>query len=231
MKYAIVDKRIPKKALLELKARGFEPILMPPFSRLSAPVASHPDMLMFFGDKLYFPKEYYGDAKKEIDLIVAASGLEAEPCDTKISSDYPNDIAFNALPLGDLIFCKKDSLCKNIKESGKETVNIAQGYAKCAAVKVSENAIITSDPSVAKAAEEHGIDVLKISTGHVALSGYDTGFIGGASGACENTVFFCGSLDTHPDGEKISLFCKKHKKEAVSLSDEPLYDIGTIFFI
>ncbi len=230
MKYAIVDRRIPKKALDGLIARGFSPIELPPFSRLAEPVASHPDMLMFFGDRLYFSGEYYTTAKNEIELISEVSRLKLAPCEIELSPKYPADVAFNALPLGGLIFGKADALCHEIT-AGRTVVNTAQGYTKCATVKVTENAIITADPSIARAAKENGIDVLKISSDHVALSGYDTGFIGGASGADSENVYFCGSLDSHPDGEKISMFCKKHKKEAVCLSDEPLYDVGTIFFI
>ncbi len=229
MKYAIVDKRIPEKAAEGLEARGFELILMPPFSRLAEPIASHPDMLMFFYDKLYFSEEYYELARRELDLIASVSGLSAAPCKVDISAEYPNDIVFNALPLGERIFCKKSEFYHNIAHG--DIVKVAQGYTKCATVKVSERAIITSDVSIARAAEASDIDVLRISSGNVLLPGYDTGFLGGASGSDERFVYFCGFLENHPDSEKISLFCRKNGKEAVSLSDEPLYDIGTIFFI
>jgi hypothetical protein len=96
---------------------------------------------------------------------------------------------------------------------------------------VGDNAIITADPSIAKAVKEKGIDVLSVSPLGVRLDGYDYGFIGGASGTDEENVYFCGNIDLHPDSERIKAFCRKHGKNAVSLSDEPLYDYGTLIFI
>ena len=55
--------------------------------------------------------------------------------------------------------------------------------------------------------------------------------IGGASGTFGDKVYFCGSLDRHPDGEAIKEFCRKHKKTAVSLSNGNLQDVGSLFFI
>ena len=63
------------------------------------------------------------------------------------------------------------------------------------------------------------------------LDGYDTGFIGGASGADDDAVYFCGDVSHHPDADAIKAFCQKHGKECVSLSDEELTDVGTLFFI
>jgi hypothetical protein len=73
--------------------------------------------------------------------------------------------------------------------------------------------------------------VLLISEGGIELCGYSHGFIGGAGGVTLDTAYFCGDIFSHPDGEKIKNFCHKHKKECISLSKEPLFDVGTLFFI
>ena len=235
MRYVVIDGRTPCAAVRALRLRGFEPIMLPCFPKLDAPVSAHPDMLIFLGDGIFFSTEYYSVAKAEIDLVSRLTGLPLIPCDIKISSDYPNDVAFNALPLGNFIFAKERSIAPQIKNyaerCGLEIVDVKQGYTKCSCCKVSERAIITSDKSIERAAKNHGIDVLLISSAHVELKGYEHGFIGGASGADANAVYFCGDISLHPDGDTISRFCEKHKKEAVSLSDEPLYDTGTMFFI
>lgn len=235
MNYVVLDGRTPDAAVSGLRARGFEPILLPCFDKLDAPVSAHPDMLIFFGDKLFCPNQYYSTAKKELDLIANVAKLPLCTVDTELSPIYPNDIAFNALRIGNFIFGKESSIVPKIKEyaakASLKIVDVNQGYTKCSVCKLSENAIITSDRSIEKAAKNCGIDVLLVSPGHVELKGYDCGFIGGASGCDGENVYFCGSLDSHPNGDAIRFFCKKHKKEAVSLSDEPLYDIGTMFFI
>ena len=106
-----------------------------------------------------------------------------------------------------------------------------QGYTKCSVCVVSDNAIITADRAIATACAAVGIDVLTVSEGHISLPPYNFGFIGGASCACGDNVYFCGSLDTHPDGESIKEFCKNHGKLAVSLSDGELQDVGSLFFV
>ena len=96
---------------------------------------------------------------------------------------------------------------------------------------VSDNALITADKSIYSISQNNGLDALLISEGHVDLNGYGYGFIGGASGAVDSYVLFCGDLSNHPDGERIAEFCQKHGKAPVSLSDEPLYDYGTVMLL
>jgi hypothetical protein len=98
---------------------------------------------------------------------------------------------------------------------------------------VSENAVITADKNIARTAEAAGADALLISTApeKIRLDGYDYGFIGGASGMLEDTVYFTGDISSHPDAERIAEFCKAHKKKKmISLSKETLCDVGGIFF-
>ncbi len=228
MKKVIVDTRISEECEASLVSLGHTVIKLPPFPVLPAPVASHPDMLLFlYRDKLITHKDYYRIAKKEFDRI----GKEVILTDEPIGGKYPNDILFNALRLGGHLIGKMDYISEKIKAFPLKQININQGYAKCSSCIVSESALITSDPSLEAAAKKIGVDVLVISHGHIALAGYDTGFIGGASGVCDDFVAFCGNIDLHPDANRIKSFCASHGKKALSLSDEPLYDLGTLFFI
>ena len=235
MKYAIIDKRMPTDCKSSLNSLGFEVLELPPFSALSKSVASHPDMLLFFGHKIFCHKDYYNEAKDVLDKVSSVSGTEIILSSEEINEKYPNDILFNAVKLGDYIFGKADSvsgLIKNYAEQENTTlVNVRQGYTKCSVCKVSENAIITADEGITKAAKKQGIEVLKISEGHITLDGCDYGFIGGASGSDEKNTYFCGNIDLHTDGEAIKEFCKAHGRPAISLGKDRLYDVGTIFFI
>ena len=116
-------------------------------------------------------------------------------------------------------------------EQGYSIINVNQGYVRCTACPLSDDAVITADPSIKNALSPLGIDVLSISYGGVRLDGYDYGFIGGACGVTEDCVFFAGDVTTHPDADRIVEFCRKHKKEVVSLFDGELLDVGSIFFI
>lgn len=230
----IIDQRMPEKCKSELVRLGFAAIEMPLFSKLSPPVSGHPDMLMFFGDKLYCHKKYYETAAKSLEKAALCSGLEISVSDEEHSEKYPNDILFNAAEVGSCLFCNKAYtsalLLEYAKKRGLTLVNVRQGYAKCSVCIVSSNAAITSDRSIAVAMEKQGVDVLFISPGGIRLDGMNYGFIGGASGADAENVFFCGAISSHPDGEKIDRFCREHQKTPISLSNEPLYDVGTIFF-
>ena len=235
MKNVIVDLRIPKKCASTLVALGYEPIFMPPFPALPKPVSAHPDMLMFFADKkVICHKNYLAIAKNEFNKISKA-GYEIITTDEDISDEYPRDILFNALPLAGRIYGKHSALSRLIGEyidrCGLVRREVRQGYAKCSVCPIGDSAAITSDPSLRVAMSADGIDVLLISHGAISLTGYDTGFIGGCSGSDKNNVFFSGNVATHPDAKDIIDFCEKHGKCVVSLSDEPLYDIGSMFFI
>ena len=234
--FVITDQRIGVDSIAALEKYGFAPILLPPAGFLSAPVASHTDMLIFMGfGRIFCHKTYYESNFALIDRIVALSGLELTLSDEPTDKKYPLDVLFNACLVGKRLICNEKTVSKLILEAAKaqnyEIIHVPQGYTKCSVCKVSESAIITSDKAIAAACASAKIDVLQICEGHISLPPYEYGFIGGASGIWQDKVYFCGSLSAHPDGEKIEEFCKKHDKIAVSLSDGELQDVGSIFFI
>jgi len=233
---AVIDCRLPEECKAALVSRGFEPLPMPPFEKLPSPVASHPDMLLFISDGVLIThKDYYDVAKAEIDRIASAGKLSVLLSDEEIGNTYPHDILFNAATVGNFVLCLEKSVSKHIRaladETGRKIFNVNQGYTKCSTVVVNNNAVITSDRTVALAARECGIDLLFVRPGYINLPGYDTGFIGGASGRLGDKIYFCGNLDTHPDAMAIRAFCAAHCRTAISLSNEPLFDAGTVFFI
>lgn len=229
---AVTDIRLPATCRTALESRGFEVLSLPPFDVLDTPVASHPDMLIFpMGSRLLTHKNYYSAASEELDRLISSTGLELLLSDEPVGRDYPHDVLFNAAPVGDIVFCKRDAVSRHITEHSRgHAIGVRQGYTKCSICTVSDNAIISSDRGIAAAAAGAGVDVLTVTPGHVTLEGYDTGFIGGASGTWGEYVFFCGDLNTHIDSASIRDFCAAHGKTAVSLGNGPLLDVGTIFF-
>ena len=226
---------MPDDAKRGIRENGFEIIELPPSPALQTQVASHPDMLIYFGEKLITSEGYYAVAKLEIDKISRISGKAVEFASEVIKPDYPFDVRFNAFEVGRCLFCSEKgvsgAVTDDAKRRGLDIVYVKQGYAKCSTVVVGENAIITADVGIANAARARGVYTLVVSSGGVTLDGYDHGFLGGASGAFGNKVYFCGDLERHPDCAKIVEFCEKHGKKVVSLSPSPLFDAGTIFFI
>lgn len=198
----------------------------PDFS-LDAPVKYHPDMLLFHSENNHI---ILSPSQKKLKNELSGLGLKTV-FSSPLKKDYPFDISLNFLKAGKFIFGKKAFADEKInsfaKEKGFEFINVNQGYARCSVCLVSENAAITEDESLYNALTGKGTDVLKIRKGFVKLSGYDCGFIGGASGKIsKDKVAFFGDIALHPDYDKITAFLEKYGCKAVSLSSKPLADYG-----
>ncbi len=231
--FALVDERISEKCFSALKARGFFPIRLPKMPTLPAPIASHTDILCFkLGKKLFFSRSYFEAfsealsplSVKNISLTEVSQGVK-----------YPLDAIFNGLIMNDRLFCKSDSFSKEILDEAKtlgfKTVHVNQGYPACTTLKISENAAITSDAGMEKALLGEGFSVLSIQSGGISLPPYEYGFIGGAASLFEDKIYFLGDISKHPESEKILSFIEENGKTAISLSDEPLADLGGIIFL
>ena len=233
---AIIDHRASIKSRNALKKLGIDVIPVPPSPCLQSGVASHTDMLIFIGfGRLFCHASYYENNKALVELISRVGNLNICLSNEEWSQNYPLDVLFNACLIGNRLICNEKTVSRQIlnaaRESEVEIVNANQGYTKCSICIVSENAIITSDKHIERSCTDIGMDVLLISEGNISLPPYNFGFIGGTSGQCGENVFFCGSLSTHPDGNRINAFCTKHGKKAISLSDGELQDVGSIIFI
>lgn len=121
------------------------------------------------------------------------------------------------------------ALLQLLAKHGVTILHTNQRYTKCSSAVIAENALITADESVYRVCKQHQIDVLKIRSGHIGLSGYDYGFIGGCCGMISRDMLaFSGEIRQHPDYDIISAFAKNYGVRLLSLSKEPLYDIGGI---
>jgi hypothetical protein len=151
--------------------------------------------------------------------------------DTIPDNVYPNDIYLNALRLGDTVYGRCDILSQIILNDTKNAVNIHQGYARCSACVIDQNAIITADRSIAGAAGARGVEVTLIESGNIELDGYRYGFIGGASGLFDGCVAFIGDPMTHPSGDKITAAVLNRGMNIIILDDGVLCDCGGLIFI
>ena len=224
---AYLSQNADKRIFEALQQEGFEAIPLAPFSALSHPVDTHADMLLLsVGNVVFVHKDY------KIDLSAFENVIHI---DEPLGNKYPNDVLLNIAIVGKNVFANiknaSKTILKYLEDNGFAIHHVSQGYAHCSTCIVSENAIITADKGIAQAAQCVGIDVLLISEGNISLPPYNHGFIGGACGATSHSIYFCGSLNYHPDGDKIREFIKNHSKDIIELSDSPLIDIGGILFI
>ncbi len=221
----ICDKRFDLKS-------DFEIIKLPLDPSLSEPVSGHTDLLIFIlEDTLIARRGYYEIAKREIDLICQKGKLKLMISDAKAGKKYSDDCGFCAAVSGRNIICREKStdplLLTVAEKKGYSVINVNQGYAKCSCAVLADGAIITADKGIAKAVP----DSLLIKTGCVSLPDYEYGFIGGASGLCGDTLYFCGKIEAHPDYKRIKRFADEHNTKLCSIGNHMLYDVGTLLFI
>ncbi|MBR5157324.1 MAG: hypothetical protein IKW59_06115 [Clostridia bacterium] len=201
---------------------------------LAEPVCAHPDMtICSLGGGIYVCSpdsfDYYSRILADCDIKLVQGA-------TCLKSNYPEDIAYNVARAGKCLIGHEmfsdPVLLQIAKENGLLFYPTKQGYAKCSSCIISENALITSDPSIVRSAQEAGIDVLKIRPGYVNLKGYDCGFIGGVCGVTPKGELLCfGDMSSHPDYIEICDFLKKHNVALKDLKNRPLEDTGTILSI
>jgi len=235
MPYLLLGKPAYEKYGHTLEGCGFTPVMLMPDRELNKTVASHADTLIFSDGTMHIINEDYSSSLPEAVRALFCAIPE------RPHGDYPTDTAFNALRIGRYLFARSAGIASAIRsyaaEAGLTFINVNQGYARCSTLPLSgARAAITADEGMAKAMESVGINVLRISAGHITLDGCAYGFIGGASFVWEprnccsisrfgRYVYFFGNLRNHPDGERISDFIKSHGYEIITLEGE-LTDFG-----
>ncbi|MEE0930035.1 MAG: hypothetical protein UIM53_03465 [Acutalibacteraceae bacterium] len=166
-------------------------------------------------------------------LEVENTGLHIHHTNTRLKASYPHNVQFNHVVLGQKIICNKKYTNFDIKnychKNNIKIIDVKQGYTKCSTAVVSENAIITADPSIYKACQINKIDVLLIESGHISLYGYDYGFIGGCCGKLSNDILaFTGVVSAHKNYFDIKNFLRNYGIYILELSNKPLLDVGSI---
>ncbi len=159
-------------------------------------------------------------------------GFSVQPGES-LGSAYPFDVKLNvAVSRNFFIYNPKtadSSLVKELLGTGKRGIEAKQGYTKCSVCFVTENAVITEDPSVYEALKGTDIHTLLISKGDVYLSDTHYGFFGGAAGKIDSTTLaVTGELQHHTDGKKIQEFCNNHGVKILELTNGRITDIGGI---
>ena len=207
-----------------LSKRGIEVIVCPANAAVDPRLKSHVDLsaVHLGGNRILLSRKVSAES---FCKSLTALGAELSYTDEPTGAEYPSDAAVCAAAVGCHIFHYG---AFSVFSGDTRLVSVRQGYAKCAACVVSEKAVVTSDPGLAKAMRGKGIDVLLISPGGVLLPGYAEGFLGGSAFKLSKHVLaFTGTLDELPDKEAIFRFLEKNHVEPVFLTDGPVFDIGS----
>ena len=233
MKLLIVDSRINDKCETALLKEGYTLLKLPPDNSLGEAVCSHPDTVLFYHNGELITTADYCDLAPYIfsDVREFCPNVGVVFTSDIRTPKYPDDCIFNALVIGEKIFCKSDSISSAVLDLanrlGYKICHTNQGYPACSVLAFGNNAI-TADRGLAKTLAIEGVNVTLISTGSISLPPHQYGFIGGASGVVGNKVYFFGDIMTHPDGQLICDRIREAGFTPVSLSDRQLCDFGGI---
>jgi len=228
---AIIDPGLAENIIVNLQAAGFKTIPVQRTDRVDTPLSGHPDIQMFLHEKNLF-------VHPDIDpsfLKSVENYVNIIQCSTELGKNYPEDISYNIACTGRIALhrkeCTENTILEYLRENNIQIENTNQGYTKCSTMIVDDNSIVTSDRSIHTAAGRSGLDSLLISPGYIDLPGYNYGFIGGASGRFLDTIYLTGSIGDHPDSDRITDFIQSRGLRIKVLSDEKIFDAGSIFFI
>ncbi|MBR2499728.1 MAG: hypothetical protein IKB60_01470 [Clostridia bacterium] len=230
-RYMIIDNRYKEAAQKEW-GNLYEIIPSVTSKKLSEPVSAHPDMVLFKTGKDEFICA--PDVFCEYKEILEPKGAKIICGKKELSCNYPKDIAYNVFKADTFALAKwqetDKEIIKHLEKENIKMIDIKQGYSKCSVCGFS-GGIITADSGICKVAKRIGTDALEIPSGEILLSGYDYGFIGGASGVNEKgELFFFGDLDSLSYGKEIKRFLIERKIKFFEIKDYPLTDVGTIMF-
>ena len=216
-----------KKAVRALEQRGIICCQTRPSKSLSAPVADHPDMLVL---PLKAGRCLICSDQKELIKRMAQFQIETVSC-SALKPGYPSETLLNSLLFGNLLVGGTASLgYLESFETKCSAVPVKQGYARCSVIPVTEKAAITADKGIAAALQALGIEILLIrpETG-ILLKGYQYGFIGGCCGKISaHELAFCGDFNQLEQHREIEQFLARYDVVPVSLTQEPVQDIGGI---
>lgn len=212
---------------------GLLPIYVPDNPYVDARLSGHADLSVFHagGDRVFLAPYLKNTSFAQ---YLEKTGFFIEYADINQSEKYPNDAQLNIAACGSaLVYGRKtayrpivDFLTNNCEFTA---IHINQGYAKCSILTVDERSIITQDRGAAQACAAAGFDVLCVAPGYVSLPGFEYGFLGGSGFKLSaDTMAFTGTLDEHPDKERILDFLYARGVKPVYLTDRLLFDIGGI---
>ncbi len=228
---ALVGQGMPRAGVERLESFGYTVLLLPTHPHLSAPVADHPDTLIFRYQSTLITGSFYRELSAELfDRLLSRHPSLSLLCDpTDARSPYPLDVRFNAVTAGGHLFGNlghlSDLLLSYAEENELCAHHVSQGYAGCSAFAL-DSLVCSADIGILRAAEAVGLLTLPIRTGGVLLPPFPYGFIGGAVSVTRDAVYTCGTLSTHPDAVRITDAITASGRRTVPLFDGPLLDVG-----
>ncbi|WBW49229.1 hypothetical protein O6R05_04250 [Peptoniphilus equinus] len=202
-------------------------VLTPRLSQVYAGINGHADLLVHkLDDSTLAVAAECTDFFKNLGLHYNVMPIEG------IASPYPGHVQLNIAVFGKWVIHNMKVTPEPVRafyeRQGYHFIHVAQGYTKCNLV-VGRRSLITSDVGIYRTLKDIA-PILLVESEHVALKGFNYGFLGGASGLINDTLVFAGSLERHPSYARIVKFLDRQGESWTQLQG-PLVDVGTLIQI
>ena len=198
---------------------------------LKGAVATHPDMSLFkYDEEILIASresfEYYSEIFKATKIKII--NANEDPFE-----NYPGDVKFNALRVGEHLICKKDACADEIMNrfDGGKTINSSQGYVKCSVIDIGSEYFVTDDKYLQKIINGLGHKSILLEKGLVKIKDYDYGFIGGSSGYASDKIFLTGLIKDEANRNRLEEFAREINKELIYLTEYDIFDVGTLMIM
>ncbi|MGN1346306.1 MAG: DUF6873 family GME fold protein [Eubacteriales bacterium] len=231
-RFCVVSVAVPEAVRKNLHKIFGEVLFLPPDPSLAEPVRSHPDMIFsVLQNRMFLPQTYYDAHTALLERLARLGGFSLHPCEEPRGSVYPMDVGFNAAVGQDFLLCRPDAVSPSLlacaAAHGYRVIPVKQGYAACSCL-VTDAAVLTFDCGIAKVLEHEEIPHLLLKSGGISLPGYDCGFLGGASGFFDGTIYLYGNTVGLRSRDVLERFVRANGYRMVSLYDGPVTDYGGI---
>ncbi len=225
----IIDKKIPGEAKEKLSAYGAlleletEGIVYPAIS-------GHPDIFICKTPQALI----VSPSLPEIFLHkLQEQQLQFIPGNQASSIQHPASVYYNAAVNNQYLVHRLEFTDPVILQNCHtlRKIPVKQAYTRCNLLLLKDDHYITSDPGIHKNLHRSGLDGIFVSPTGIILPGFLNGFIGGAMGLVNDSIFIIGSLLYYPEGSTVRKFLEDFNYRIIELYPGPLFDGGGILFI
>jgi hypothetical protein len=225
----IIDKKIPREAKEKLSAYGTlleletEGIVYPAIS-------GHPDIFFCKTPQVLIvspslPDKYLQKIKEQKLQFILGNQVTSiqHPAAVHYNAASSDRYLVHRLEYTDPVILQN---CHTLKK-----IPVKQAYTHCNLFLLKDDHYVTSDRGIHKNLQRSGLEGIFVSPTGIILPGFPNGFLGGAMGFVNDSIFIIGSLLYYPEGSTVRKFLEDFNYRIIELYQGPLFDGGGILFI
>ncbi|GAB4326751.1 MAG: hypothetical protein Kow00127_19570 [Bacteroidales bacterium] len=225
----IADHRLPVTVLKNLGKRG-EVLRFDGSGLAYGAISSHPDIFLTPLDNLIIAAP---NTPEKVLTAFDSYGVAFERGEFPVGVKYPATVGYNVVFSGNCLihnFRYTDPAITRRAEDA-DLIHVDQGYTRCNLIPLKPGTFITSDAGIERVLKRHEFKVHHFEPEGILLPGFRHGFLGGCCGIFQNHLFLTGSLKHYSWGSEFRDIAADNDFDITELSEGPLIDAGSIFFI